>query len=604
MAGRSFVQHFKAGPDAVWAVLADTARFNEAAGLPKHDIEEIAQDDGSVLYLGRGKVGPFSLSWRERPVNWVAPRWFEHHRDFERGPLRRLSASLTLTPEGAGCRADYRIEAEPANLLGRLLLAAGFLASAGRTFSRLAADTGAYLAGTSATPFRYAPPLVSTAVRDRVDALVTRIDDSRHGHGLPRKLADFLLSAQEVDLVRVRPLRLARHWDVPRRHAVELCLEAARAGLLELRWDLLCPRCRIAKSSVLALDQLPRGAHCSTCNIDYQRDYAKNVEVSFTPSAQVRPIDAGEYCLFGPISTPHIWVQVTLAPGERRSIDVTLPPGTYRLRTLEPGPEAEIEFDGERFPALTIERDAVRTGENEGAGTGRLVARNETPRPRTLIVEELGWARDALTADRVTALQVFRDLFSDQVLRPGDEVAIRRIAFLFTDLRGSTALYGEIGDAAAYNLVREHFAVLAAIVRDHEGAVVKTIGDAIMAAFAEPADAVRAALAMRQKMAEAALAEGEAELILKVGVHLGPTIAVAMNDQLDYFGSTVNMAARLQAQSHGGDIVLSQEIALDPGAREVLDGIAIERETVALKGFAEPVPFLRVPAEDRSDGPP
>ena len=113
-----------------------------------------------------------------------------------------------------------------------------------------------------------------------------------------------------------------------------------------------------------------------------------------------------------------------------------------------------------------------------------------------------------------------------------------------------------MGDAAAYNIVREHFALLAAIVRDHDGAVVKTIGDAVMASFSDPAQAVRAALAM-QDADQLESGQGVRDLVLKVGVHAGPSVVVTLNDRLDYFGSTVNMAARLQGQSTGGDIVLS-----------------------------------------------
>ena len=113
------------------------------------------------------------------------------------------------------------------------------------------------------------------------------------------------------------------------------------------------------------------------------------------------------------------------------------------------------------------------------------------------MVERRDWVADALTAHQVTALQAFRDMFSDEVLRPGDEVAIGTVTLMFTDLKGSTALYDRVGDAQAFHMVREHFAVLAKAVREHDGAIVKTIGDAVMAAFADPAQAVRAALAIQ-----------------------------------------------------------------------------------------------------------
>ena len=208
------------------------------------------------------------------------------------------------------------------------------------------------------------------------------------------------------------------------------------------------------------------------------------------------------------------------------------------------------------------------------------------------LIEDRTWARDALTAPEVISLQAFRDLFAEATLRPGDDAGVSQVALLFTDLRGSTALYERVGDAAAYNIVREHFALLAAIVREHDGAVVKTIGDAVMASFSDPARAVRAAIAMQGEIGSSS--QGFRDLVLKVGVHAGPSVVVTLNDRLDYFGSTVNMAARLQGESTGGDIVLSRAVADDPAVREVLAAVPQRQETVALKGFAEPVGFVRL----------
>jgi len=225
------------------------------------------------------------------------------------------------------------------------------------------------------------------------------------------------------------------------------------------------------------------------------------------------------------------------------------------------------------------------------------VLHNRSGRDLTAILEERAWVRDALTADRVTALQAFRDLFSDQVLRPGDEVALARIALMFTDLRGSTALYDRIGDAAAYHLVREHFALLGGVVRRHDGALVKTIGDAIMAVFTSPAAALEAALEVRQAITDFNSDHGGASagsIMIKIGLHEGPCIAVTLNGRLDYFGTTVNMAARLQGRSEGGDIVLSAVCAEDPAVARRLAALPHRRETTAIKGFAEPVAFLRI----------
>ena len=594
---RSFHWRFDNPPAAIWPILADTVRFNEAAGLPRYDVTETLEVDGTVRYEGRLKRGPVTLRWREVPVNWVAQHWFEHRREFLGGPLKDLTARFVLTacPDGKGCQGDYTLTATPANLLGRLILKAGFFENTARTFAALAADADRFAGGASAMPFTYTAPKPDPALKQRVAAQVEEIEASGHGHGLAARLAGHLLSAQEADLGHLRPLALARDWQAPPREVIELCLQAVRAGLLDMRWDLLCPRCRVAKAAVQALDQLPKGAHCPTCNIDYDRDFSRNVELSFSPAPSVRPLGTGEHCLFGPMSTPHIWLQRTLRPGEDISETCHLPAGSYRLRTLEAGPETEVTLaEHEPLGEVVASDGAVALG---AAGTpGRVRLRNASSQSLTVIIEERRWARDALTADRVTALQAFRDLFSEQVLRPGDEVAVARVTLLFTDLRRSTDLYGSIGDAAAYHLVRDHFAYLGAIVRRHDGALVKTIGDAIMAAFTRPGDALAAALDIQRELA--AFNKKEARpLAIKVGLHEGPCIAVTLNGRLDYFGTTVNMAARLQGQSQGGDIVLSEAVAEDPAVAALLTTLDCHRETTTLKGFDAPVAFRRLRIE-------
>jgi class 3 adenylate cyclase len=589
--GCSISLRFKGAPGAVWEALADTARANEAAGLPRHRIEELPQPDGSITFIASARLGPLRLEWEDLPCNWVRGRWFEHRRSFRRGPFRTLDARFRLHPEGEGCRGEYAIEVEPRGLLGAILMAGGFLTAGERMFRRLAADADRFALGQRPTAFTPPPPVLTPAARERLAQLARELDQSGYGHGLGERLARHLAEAGEIDAQRIRPLELARRWQVPERSAIEACLEATRLGMMELRWDLLCPRCRGAKASTGSLDRLPEGTHCGTCNIDYRRDFSRNVELTFRPATALRPLEEGEFCLLGPMSTPHIWVHVTLAPGEEREIELEPPPGSYRLRTLEAGPAADIEHADGPFPAVIVAVDGMEGGAPSPAG--HISLRNASPHRRTLVIEERAWTRDALTADRVATLQAFRDLFSAEVLRPGDEVAIRRVTLLFSDLKGSTALYGAIGDAAAYHLVREHFAYLAGIVREHEGAIVKTIGDAVMAAFHDPLQGLAAAIAMQERITAFNVA-GRAPIVLKLGLHEGPCIAVTLNDRLDYFGSTVNLAARLQGESRGGDVVLSEVLAGAPGAEALLAPHAPVPETARLRGLAEPTAFVRL----------
>lgn len=193
-----------------------------------------------------------------------------------------------------------------------------------------------------------------------------------------------------------------------------------------------------------------------------------------------------------------------------------------------------------------------------------------------------------VSGHRLLTVQTFRDLFPRETIPPNESLVIRRVAILFTDLVGSTVLYSRQGDSRAYNLVRQHFERLFQVVDQHNGAVVKTIGDAIMAAFTVPTDALQAAIAMHQQLKllnqQLALPSTE-ELILKIGIDAGPCISVSLNERLDYFGITVNTAARVQATSKGNDIAITDALLQDETAKKIIKNCILERSTLMLKGL-------------------
>lgn len=583
---RTWSWTFDLPPAVLWPVLADTARFNEAMGLPAYVLEETPQPNGTVLRRGRGTAAGFALDWEEKPYEWILGRHFHVSRIFSKGPFRRFGPVFDLASDGkGGSVVNYALEWEPLSLTGRLF-GKRLAEQAGTAVGKRILEAVSFVKGERETPFDLPAPALPPGAFERAMTMAAEIDRSPYGNGLGRVLTGTVLGGMASDLVHLKPKRLARQVGVAPRAAIEACLASVRAGLLTMKWDLLCTNCRGPKVSVAALSELPRGAHCPSCNIDYDRDFEKNVELSFAPAPSVRPLVEGGFCLSGPMMTPHVLVQLLLAPGERRSVAVDLPPGRYRLRTLHPGAVADVEYEGGPFPGLRVTATGVEALPPSGeAGTIAFV--NDAGFELAALIEDRTWTREALTVPEVISLQAFRDLFAAATLRPGDEAGVSQVALLFSDLRGSTALYERLGDAAAYNVVREHFALLASIVRDHDGAVVKTIGDAVMASFGDPADAVRAALSMQARIADQ-------ELTLKLGVHMGPSVVVTLNDRLDYFGSTVNMAARLQGQSAGGDIVLSRAVADDPAVQGVIADVPKREEEVALKGFDRPVSFVRL----------
>jgi adenylate cyclase len=212
---------------------------------------------------------------------------------------------------------------------------------------------------------------------------------------------------------------------------------------------------------------------------------------------------------------------------------------------------------------------------------------NDTAHEQGIVLERVAWNDQAVTATDVSTLQAFRDWFATQALRPDVQLGITNLAVLFTDLRGSTRLYREIGDAPAFERVLEHFEVLRRSVDQHGGALIKTIGDAIMAAFLDPAQGVAAGLDILRGMAQLNQTRTDYPLRLKLGLHSGPAIAVTLNERLDYFGTTVNIASRLEGQAQGDDLIVSEDVRWQPAVQRQLAENEVQVETfkAQLKGF-------------------
>jgi len=150
---------------------------------------------------------------------------------------------------------------------------------------------------------------------------------------------------------------------------------------------------------------------------------------------------------------------------------------------------------------------------------------------------------------------------------------------------------------AAFDLVREHFQVLNEIVASEAGAVVKTIGDAVMATFPTPDRALAAALRMREAMGRLNDGHNGDDLLLKIGIHEGPCLAVVLNDRQDYFGSTVNIAARVQGLADTRSILATGSVVKHPQASDLLatNGLSPVAQHRALRGIAQELAVYAIP---------
>jgi class 3 adenylate cyclase len=265
--------------------------------------------------------------------------------------------------------------------------------------------------------------------------------------------------------------------------------------------------------------------------------------------------------------------------------------GRYRLRTLKlPGGQIfSVAPNGLPEAIFIASSTGWSPNELHISEMPPLHFKNATGEEQLFVLERMAWTDQAATAAEVTALQLFRDLFSDEALRPGEQISVGSLTVLFTDICNSTRLYREIGDPSAFGLVMDHFSVLREAIAAEGGAMVKTIGDAVMAVFPRPVAALRAVLSAQETLASPP--NGSRPLLLKAGIHLGHCIAVTLNERLDYFGSTINIASRLESLSFGKDVIISTAVRTDPEVEEwlvQLRGCVIaEPFEGILKGFDE-----------------
>ena len=596
-----------ATPEALWPFVSNTNHFNRAAGVPH--VERIGAGGANGRQRLQLKRFGVVVQWIEEPFEWERPRRFSVRRLYERGPVAEMRVQVDLEPVSAGTALRYQVWAQPRNTLGRAAIPFQIGLLSQRKFKEVL-DEYAHQARSQPATMRSASMLevellreaqLATGADQRVAAIRERLQRDGHNVQLAENLIRFITYADALSLARVRPYLLADAWGAPRRATVELCLSATRAGLLDLQWDVMCPLCRGAKDTVDSMRDLPQSVHCDACNIDFSANFEQQVELTFRPTPAIRSIEVYPFCVGGPQVTPHIVVQQLLPPQSERVAAPDLEPGRYRIRASNAAGGQLIEVVTDAAQRLVLRVDAAGWPATiaQAGSSAQLVLQNETDSEQLIIIERVAWTDLALTAAEVTALQRFRDLFSAEALRPGETVSVGSLAVLFTDLRNSTRLYREIGDASAFGRVLDHFDVLRGALEPEEGALVKTIGDAVMAVFRRPAGAIRAILRAQDALAHGP--EGVQPPFLKAGAHFGPCIGVTLNDRLDYFGSTVNIAARINGQSRGGEIVVSDPVRFDPEVEAMIKNglISAERFEVQLKGFEDmPFSLWRITAAD------
>ncbi len=562
---RTFEWDLDSSPVELWPHVSNTERLNRAVGLQSVDYETEKGADGVLRRIASFKLGGLKIAWVEHPFEWIEGQRMGVLREFRSGPMKWFISTVDLIKNpGGGTQLVHKVQIESHGTLGRVVstIEAGW--KGGRALDRVyrRIDQSIVAARRMAAidpdgdPFEPAQRLSdvqSRRIDEKLEAMLAAGVDVDAGE----RIADFVRVAPAQSLAQVRPLTLAEKLDLPPRDIVDAMLVAASVGLFDLRWDILCPTCRVSAATRLALDQIDEHAQCEACDTAFRTDVAEAIELVFRVHPEVRVVDDAKYCIGGPVHSPHVVSQLRVAADEPMSINVSLDPGDYCLRTRSMARPMTIRVVDHLAPSqLDLRLSDLASTPPATLRAGQCVLRliNDTPAEHLVRLERSIARQNVVTAAAATALPRFRELFPEQTFDRQRPVETKNLTFVAATLDDLDALYAGQSETEAYRQIQRSLELMAAIITDGHGAVVKTNQDSLLATFSEVTDAVTAAERIH----------AQTELPMTIGVHRGQALATTQNGRLDYFGRTPRYAVSL-SQNVANAVLLSDTVFSDPG---------------------------------------
>ncbi len=478
------------------------------------------------------------------------------------------------------------------------------------------------------------------AARLKEKVLAEKMDSVRKAKNISpkvmEKLEALIREGDDYSLFRINPVRFAADNGMVEHEAIDAFLHGAKVGMFQMEWNLVCPTCGDSVDSFRSLNKLNAHFHCTVCDLNSEATLDDFIQVTFTISPEIREIayhrpealSIEDYHLkyhFNQSATipggpkfidavPSLVKGLSyVGPGQKKRFELETTGGSLTLNDLMHHASAAVAVNGNPTDTpqplavrmesgkLVPERAEVAPGkvvvavDNRTAAKSSMLILNFPPdfEKKRLVFEPF------LSGKKLITVQTFHDLFrSSEVIKGTEGIGVRDITILFTDLKGSTALYERIGDLQAFSRVNQHFDRLGSVINENSGAFVKTIGDAVMASFLNPLDAVKAALEMNREITRFNRAFTRRDVILKIGIHKGPCIAVTLNDRLDYFGQTVNTAARVQGLAGAEEVYITDDVLAFPGVKRLLKGYRVFGGRVRLKGIQEAMQVYKIVAPD------
>jgi class 3 adenylate cyclase len=577
-------------PESAWSLLTDTDWMGRIADT--RSVRDVGMQSGVQGYALT--VGHFNESFRrstrftETDISWVVGRHFRHERTFD-GVLQRSLYEMVFEREGGGVRATGRVEVQ---LSGRL--------AARVAKRRMKALEAIWAKVMEELPVPGGPPPRSLRrqIAPAVSAALERWSRGVGPNEVTQAFIQFVAHARPMELVELRPFQLAKRWELPRDEVLHAFLEGVVDGTFELAWVVRCPLCCAATQVSDDLEDLDPHGRCEGCRTDFEADPDETVEAVFTPHPNLRVKPMDRFCTRNPAAAPDVHCVQVLAPGAMRQVVVPLPEGKWRLSA---GPASEpVVFrsspTGQKI-AVEWEPGATWLDRHVRAGDVTLILHNPGDQYERLLITDADVGQDRVTVSKLASFPTFRRHFGHVGIAGDVRLRARHVALLFTDLAGSVAFYRSVGDGEAFSFFQSHVGVLRPVLDEYGGAIVKSTGDGLLCAFDDTDMAVGCAIKMMERYNRwCAEREGESPA-MRIGIHAGPTLIVRTAwAPLDYYGMTVNLAARAGALGEPGEIVWTEAVQDARGVAHRVDrmGLTPWMRSLTVKGMVDEMTFYGV----------
>jgi class 3 adenylate cyclase len=577
--------------ESLWPLISNLNLLFKTLGLSPVKPTAISREKDSNLKQLSTKAFLNYVVWEELPYHWEYPARLGTSRSYKIGAFRDLRFQVDLTNFEQGSIIRVKLLGNARNSFSKQL--AGFyMTNILRHKLRKTIEHFDKSLQNGVEPYENNKPKnLPSGSKNRIieiqDELIKRTRRPR----AVKKLIEFITKAESWHLHAIHPYELAEIWGENKYATLNVFLNAAKLELLDFGWDVTCPRCKNIQQHIHKLSDLHSPVYCKECKKEVDVDFNDNVHLVFRPHPLIRKPADKVFAIADPQSKKDVLVQQYLNIGDVKYLKVYLEEGTYLVRRSDSDQVVTMHVEHDGLDTVNIILSEA-TGEDEEVTVTtdpNITLTNRTHEPVLLTIEKSGWQSRIIHASEIVSQHDFKSLYNEEIFKEGQNFKAGNLTILFTDLMDSTSIYKEHGEELAIGHVMSHFKIIQQIVAEERGSIIKTIGDSVMAVFRNPMNAVKAVQRIQDILSNSTSLGDSFKL--KAGIHMGDCTAVNLNNRIDYFGTTVNIASRLVDYASEREIVVSEEVYAHPEVRRFLnsnnDKLFVKETNASLKGFKD-----------------